>query len=219
MALNLVGGSSQRAVATFGAATAYPCSFWLQCMHNSVANNASSLSYSYSSASERRIEVEMRGDIAGDPVRARIGNQTGTVTAVASSNSYVADVWQRVGIRCNSTSDCSVFLNGIKTTAGSQAAFPASTPNQLNIGSGASGGSYADFITGGAAMVAVWPGVGLTDDEFESLNKGYSPAKVRPQSLEFYGSLTRNMIDIINGAGITLINSPTVKDHPRSYGF
>ena len=70
------------------------------------------------------------------------------------------------------------------------------------------------FFNGNLAEVAVW-GAELSSADAASLAKGMTPEKVRPQSLELYAPLVRNVFD---QTGFTLTNSgATVSDHPRIY--
>lgn len=71
-------------------------------------------------------------------------------------------------------------------------------------------------MNGLLAECAIWS-VALTDDEINSLAKGFKPSRIRPQSLVFYAPLVRAAIDVRQGLALTPVNSPTVADHPRVY--
>lgn len=71
-------------------------------------------------------------------------------------------------------------------------------------------------FNGYVAECALW-NTALTDAEIESLAKGFSPRRIRPQSLVFYAPLLRNLQDLRQGLALTAVNSPTVASHPRVY--
>jgi len=50
------------------------------------------------------------------------------------------------------------------------------------------------------------------------LSKGYIPQFVRPEKLQFYAPLVRDLTDIRKGVTITNNNTATVIQHPRMYG-
>lgn len=57
--------------------------------------------------------------------------------------------------------------------------------------------------------------VALTDSENASLAAGFTPDQIRPQSLQFYAPLVRDLIDVRGGRTITNVNNATVAVHPR----
>jgi len=74
----------------------------------------------------------------------------------------------------------------------------------------------SQLITGTIAEPAIW-NVALTDAEIASLAAGFTPDQIRPQSLQFYAPLVRNLIDVRGGRTITNVGSATVATHPRIY--
>jgi hypothetical protein len=66
-------------------------------------------------------------------------------------------------------------------------------------------------------MSAVW-NAALTDAEVAILATGFSPKKVRPQSLVFYAPLVREVRDLVGGVALSDTGT-TVADHPRTYGL
>ena len=80
-------------------------------------------------------------------------------------------------------------------------------------------------LTGDAACIAIW-NVYLDDDECTSLAKGFSPRRIRPQSLKFYAALVREqiaLIDSLTSGHASFVSTggtaPSVSDHPRTYGM
>lgn len=62
--------------------------------------------------------------------------------------------------------------------------------------------------------VAIW-NAALTTPEIASLAAGFTPEQIRPQTLQFYAPLVRDLIDVRGGRAITNVNSATVATHPR----
>lgn len=73
----------------------------------------------------------------------------------------------------------------------------------------------AAWSTGDFAEIAVWQAT-LTAAEVASLAKGFSPRKVRPQSLVYYSPLVRELQDVARGVALTNTDT-TVSNHPRVY--
>ncbi len=78
------------------------------------------------------------------------------------------------------------------------------------------GGGYDTSYTlvGVISEVAFWSAA-LTDAEILSLARGFTPDQIRPQSLQFYAPLVRDLIDVRGGRTITNNNGATVATHPR----
>jgi hypothetical protein len=73
------------------------------------------------------------------------------------------------------------------------------------------------YSTATIAAAAGWSAA-LNDSEIASLNAGFSPRRIRPQSLEFYIPLVREVTEWRKGSTFTT-SGGTVADHPRMYGF
>lgn len=80
------------------------------------------------------------------------------------------------------------------------------------------GQRYSTIVAyGQSAEVAVW-NAALTTPEIASLQKGFSPRRIRPQSLVFYAPLLRNVQELRQGFTLTPGGTtPTVATHPRVY--
>jgi len=76
--------------------------------------------------------------------------------------------------------------------------------------------AVGQYFEGYVCEVAVW-NVVLTDDEIGSLSKGFKAHRIRPQSLQFYAPLVRDLNDVRLNRTITNNNSATVTEHPRVY--
>jgi hypothetical protein len=115
----------------------------------------------------------------------------------------------------NSQTSRSLFLNGSSKTSNSTNVGTTSV-NRINIGSRYFAGSLGGYQNGLIAEVGIW-NADLTTEEIESLAKGMTCDKVRPQNLVFYAPLVRELIDQKGGLTITNNNSATVANHPRVY--
>lgn len=79
-------------------------------------------------------------------------------------------------------------------------------------------GRSASANTVGASLItdmAIWS-TALKSEEITSLYKQFSPHRIRPQNLEFFAPLIRDLQDRCGGLIITN-NSATVANHPRIY--
>jgi hypothetical protein len=63
--------------------------------------------------------------------------------------------------------------------------------------------------------VAIWS-TNLNQNEITSLAKGFSARRIRPQFLEFYAPLIRNVYDYGSNSAVTS-NTATVSTHNRIY--
>jgi hypothetical protein len=64
------------------------------------------------------------------------------------------------------------------------------------------------------AEFATWNAT-LTDAEIAALAAGFTADQIRPQSLQFYAPLIRDLVDLRAGRSITNVNGATVSTHPR----
>lgn len=190
--------------------------------HNSLANGAVPAIVSIPDTSagsvDRSISCYYRGDLSGDPVQNRWVDNT-LVGSRQSSGGYSTNTLQSIIARGDSANASSIFLDGVKTTGVTTNVMVGSTAmKQLTVGAYVSfSGVYQEFVNGSIAMVAYW-GAALTDDECIALSKGFSPKRIRPQSLRKYLPLVRDAVELKTGATVTTNGSPGVTAHPRTYG-
>lgn len=158
------------------------------------------------------------GAFAGDPARF---SKFGGVLA-NSGGSYSINTWHAVGGRAGSATTLDVSLDGVQT-AGASTSVTFKTVFSLQIGAKADP-TLRFPLAGACACAAVWD-VQLDDAEFASLAKGFSPRRVRPQSLKLYVPMVRAFnIPFWSVAAATpsigdTSGTSTPSDHPRSYGF
>jgi len=125
----------------------------------------------------------------------------------AGTSNHVAGVYSQTNSR-----QC--FLNGAGGTV-STTSTTLSGVTEVHVGTRFNI-VFGSFFAGSVAEVGVWDVV-LTAAEIESLAKGVTCDKVRPQSLRFYAPLIRDLQDLRGGLTITNTNGATVADHPRVY--
>jgi hypothetical protein len=110
-----------------------------------------------------------------------------------------------------------VFLDGasdgVNTTSIHSSIYSGSAPLWIGLLTGLNDIFSFDGLIAEAAVY----NTNLTASEIESLAKGVTCDKVRPQSLVFYAPLIRGLQDVKGGLAITNNNSATVADHPRVY--
>lgn len=137
-----------------------------------------------------------------------------------SSNSYAANVWSGItGISSGATAH-DVNLDDTVTSGTSSVTFEGYDSIQVGARN-TSASAFTNYMNGSACSVAMWD-VALSAAECKSLNAGFSPRRVRPQSLKVYAPLIRSLQVLVNAVttgDFTAVNSPTVSAHPRSYGI
>jgi hypothetical protein len=158
-----------------------------------------------------------RGDSGGDPVQYRFSDNSFTAGGASSTAGYSANVFASIcGVRESNTSH-SVYLNGEnKATSATSVLVPSRS--HFIVGARESSSTLQSFLNGAAGMAAYWDVV-LTDAEVASLGKGFPPRRIRPGNLRIYMPLVR---DVLDWRGLlTSFTDPgtDVADHPRTYGF
>jgi hypothetical protein len=217
MGIACASASSQSvSIASPPALTSYPFSGWVWFSHSDITTGPTAMAV-YGSSFNEYYAVEVRGDVAGDPVRIRDQNIS-LAKAVASSNGYSANAWQGFGFRIVSTTDQSVFLNGTKTNGTSMDVFPTHTMDKFIFGAGGSNSGISGWINGAIGGIGFW-NVALTDAEFDSLYKGFPVKRIRPAARLYDLANVRAIQEQIRNGAVTLNNSPTVAVHHRSYGI
>lgn len=153
--------------------------------------------------------VAPRGDVAGDPLEAN--QQTGGSGFISRpSGAYSSTAWNHAAAVFSSNNSNTSYLNGTASTTNSGT---ANTPSSIVSGVFISPNVSSTTLTG--SELGVWS-VALTAAEVASLNKGFSPRRIRPQSLVFYAPFVRDLIDMRGALAIT-DNSTAVADHSRVY--
>lgn len=211
MARDFSGASQHADGASNIPITANPFTLHIKARRNSTTTESYAMGLHSGSASAM---IGLRGDVGGDPIQARVAS-TGAIGVNAGT--YVSDTWTActLVIRGTGASDIESYKDNTMVS-GSNAAVNFS-PNNYALIVGAFPGP-ANYLIGMVAQMAMWS-VGLTAAEIASLVAGFSPRRVRPQSLVAYYPLVRDTTELVRRIGLTETNSPTVFAHPRSYGL
>jgi hypothetical protein len=208
--------TSQRITGTFGSGLAYPSTYYCRAQAPDITAIHCAFGLANAGASDSAFLIYLRGDAGGDPVQLRIGNNI-TAIGVNSAVGFTANTWLDCCARCTSATDHDIFFNGAKTDGSVSISAPASITTFV-MGADVSSGAYGAYLNDDLACCAAWS-IDLTDAEIMSLYRGFSPRRVRPQSLVFCAPLVRNVQDIFRN-GISLTDTgTTVSVHPRSYGM
>ena len=157
-----------------------------------------------------------RIQIASGYLRAAVTTSNSDPFIYAQSTSTVSTgAWLHVAAVYSSSASRTIYFANQKAT--NTDSISISNVTRTVIGA-TSGFNYviSQLITGTIAEPAIW-NVALTDAEIASLAAGFTPDQIRPQSLQFYAPLVRNLIDVRGGRTITNVGSATVATHPRIY--
>lgn len=204
-------GTNQALSVASAPATAAPLTLFLMLNPSSLATSVPmSLR---ATATADRFEIDIGGASFPQTARFRAQSSSPAVQGQPQITSVIAqNVWYaHTGVAESSTSRY-VFYNGTKSTQNTISVTPA-TLTTLSIGARS---TISALFSGLVAEAAVWNAV-LTDAEVTSLARGFKPFRIRPQSLQFYAPIVRNLQDLRGSRAITNNNSATVADHPRVY--
>ncbi len=130
--------------------------------------------------------INLRGDLAGDPMRAVTFNST-TSTSTANpsvSNAVVFNQWNHVTANFVSNTSRFISVNGAARTQGTTNSNQGAPVNPDVIIGGYQGGGTRPF-NGYIAHVAIWNDQ-IRDAENATLGRGASPLKTKPTRLMAY---------------------------------
>lgn len=106
------------------------------------------------------------------------------------------------------------YMRGVLKTLTPLVGWPgtalSASPGSFNVGHMTSPSFWT--LNGRYAELAFWDAT-LTQAEVSSLAKGYKPSRVRPQSLQLYIPLVRDLVEVVSGSPLTNA-SGTVENHP-----
>ena len=159
------------------------------------------------------LALEARGDVAGDPIRARAFDDAASSEAVTATG-FSANTWHHGCAVFRSNTDRSAYIDG--GSRGNNSTSRAVTGlNRFSMGR-AEDSTPSNPCDGLIAEVGVWD-VALTDAEIAVLGAGYAPPLVRPQNLvryyEYFGR-TSPEIELMGGFD-GIVTGTTLGDHPR----
>lgn len=158
-------------------------------------------------AGSRYDQIWFRGDIAGDPID--ILSDAGAGQKITRSTAgCTSGVYHHACAVITSATSRTIYLDGGNSATSTASVSP--TVDTFNIARFPSWGGVA----GDVAEAALWT-VALSADDVLALAKGVSPMLVRPQNLQFYAPLIRDLIEV-KGLAITSSGGSST-DHPRIY--
>lgn len=203
-------GSQMATLSNCTGVSNYPCTLFIRAKSSDNTNNQIIATLIRNTGSYNGLLMWAAGAVGGDPFQ---------VMGTNSTVSYNDGNWHGVvGIGNTSTSQTSNIDN---TVTNGTVSITFEGYHEFQVGGRVVSGSPQNYLTGSAACAALWT-VALTADECRSLHAGFSPRRVRPQSLLVYGPLIRNLNAWVNNnptAGNNFSTSATAGNHPRSYGL
>jgi hypothetical protein len=161
--------------------------------------------------------IDYLGATANDPVRV-ISNDQGVAQGVCSDNTSGSTGFILVGTWTSTSSRILRYRQLATGTFPTMAANTTTvTPDALsewNIGR--FNASIGRYVNGVMSHFAIW-NAALSIDDAISLTRGFSPRRVRPQSLVLYAPMIRDIFDWKGGASISVTG--TTEGSTRAYGF
>ena len=210
MAYNFVRASSQYISSSFSGIPVYPVTFsaWAYAT-NDAAPSAMNVVRWMQAATTQGLSIVFAGQAAGDPIRGNLNTAT-TASISQISPGFVINTWYHVCFVCNSSTSRIIYRDGV---AGNIATANDTPVDLVRFWIGSDGSNHFD---GNISDIAMWS-VALNTSEINSLAKGFSAKRIRPQSLEYYAPLVRNIYEYTNNPTLTNNNSATVATHNRIY--
>lgn len=215
MAFNFTAASSQYLSTTSTPVSSMPCTLACWARVNSTSTNNTLITLQ-DADTQSRMQLNVNGlTTPKRKAQAFIADSVGTFGAVAfREDAYSTGTWMHIAGVFTSSTNVVAYADGAAGSSESGAVTPTGI-DQILIATRFAG-SLGGFQDGGIAEVGIW-NVALTAAEIASLAKGFTPDKIRPQSLRFYAPLIRNLQDVRGGLAITNNNAATVANHPRIY--
>lgn len=214
MARSFNGSSDYLAIASALGFTVPPMTFFARVKPSALTASMSPICSS-GGDSTSFFMLRLAGDQANDPVQSQ-ANQQGVATGTASTGAGLNTTdWHAPAATFTSSTRRDAYLTAANTGSNTTAAVPT-TPNRLDVARALGAVSPLYYFAGLMADVAAW-NVVLTDAELESLRKGFSPRRIRPQSLKLFLPMVRDTNDR-KGNAWTVVGG-SVANHPRVYGY
>jgi hypothetical protein len=209
MAYNFITGSSQSISSSGLNIPVYPVtlSAWAYATTDTVTMTIMAW---LQAATTQSFRILFGGAIAGDPVRFSLLT-TFLSFSDKTSPGFTINTWHHVCYVCTSSTLRETYVDGVAGASSTTNNTPTNL-TRVTIGSQAN----VQYFTGNISDVAIWS-ASLNTSEVNSLAKGFSAKKIRPQSLEYYAPLVRNIYEYKNNPLLTNNNSATVATHNRIY--
>lgn len=205
-------GSNQRITIASTPITVAPLT--IACWYNTTDNaNTQGFVNVCNSTGNQGFRLQIRGNIAGDPVSAQtIGSSNGLAYTTAA---YSINTWQHACGVFTSTTSRTAYLNGGNAGTNTTAC-TVTGADRIIIGMNLSSSAATNLMNGQLAEIGIW-NIALATDDIIALADGVSPSLVRSNSLVFYAPLLRELIDLRDPRIFTNVNAATVSAHPRIY--
>ena len=212
MAYTFVSASSQylRLANAQNSASGYPVTIFVRAKSSDLSVSQIAATYIRSSTTYNGLNTFLAGGVAADPIQAHGTNST---------VSYSDGAWHSITAISTGTTAHDVNVDDTVTSGTTSVTFEGYA--EIQVG-GRLTPTFTLGLNGSACTVALW-NVALTVEECKSLNAGFSPRRIRPQSLKIFAPLVRDLQAWVNKNVITSTftnnGSATVSAHPRAYGF
>lgn len=158
--------------------------------------------------------LEARGDVGGDPVRARI-SAGGSHDYAVTTTGFSANTWHHACGVFTSDTDTSAFIDG-GSEGNNNPGLTATNLDAINIGRHGDS-TPSNYANASICECAIWS-VALTNAQVLMLSLGLSPLQVQPQNLVFYAPLIRDEDrDVVQGRILSTGGTPTIDNHPRVF--
>lgn len=215
MAYNFVSTSTQYISSNSPSMSVHPTtiSAWVYATSNTAALTVFHFSQSSTNFGFR---LTLAGQATNDPVRGT--SVSSTITAISSIGDdgnpvgFNLNTWHHVCAVFNSSTSRVVYRDGVAGT-NSTALVDFTDLTVVSIGALRGG---TTLMNGYISDVGVWSAA-LSTSEINSLSKGFSVKRIRPQSLTYYVPLVRNLQEYKSNITLTNNNTATVTSHNRIY--
>lgn len=169
-------------------------------------------------ASDTSLTLQCGGNSSADKLFFRRGNSS-TFASGLSVASYASGVWETSAIKTVTQSSFFGYLNAVEAAGGTTGVSQTTvTFNTAVIAAFLGSSAFTPSFIGDICSVAIWI-TNLTQDEITALDRGFSPRRIRPQSLRYYAPLVRDVQELFTGAAITEAGTPSAAAGPRLYGM
>jgi len=214
MAYNFVSTSTQYITSSSPSMSVHPTtiSAWIYATSNTAAMTV--VSFTETTSNNAGFRLTLAGQATGDPVRATSFGAAVSISTIGDTgpSGFNLNTWHHVcGVFTSSTLRV-VYRDGVAGNSATTLVDFASLTT-ISIGALRLGGTLMD---GYISDVGIWS-VALNTDEINSLAKGFSAKKIRPQSLTYYVPLIRNLQENRGNIELTNNNTATVIQHSRIY--
>lgn len=207
MAYNFVRANNQYISNSFSGISVYPITFsaWVYATNDTVAMTIMTW---MQEATTQGFRTLLAGQAAGDLIRGNL--LTATNYIASTTTGFSINTWHHVCFVCSSSTSRTIYKDGGSSGTNTVNATPTSL-TRFFIGT-----NGPDIFDGYISDVAIWSAA-LNIDEVVSLSKGFSAKRIRPQSLEYYAPLVRNLYEYNSSITLTNNNTATVTNHNRIY--